>query len=84
MQGVRVHDDMIIFSQGRFFGQILSLSVPEKLKNSIFEIQIILQSLNINNLKTTNAKSVNLRTIRKLTRYPLNTSYKGNVYSYHF
>ena len=54
-----------------FFGQILCLSVPEELKNSIFEIQIILQSLNINNLKTTNAESINLPTNRKLTRYPL-------------
>ena len=56
---------------GGFFGQMLTLSVLVKLKNSNFEIQIIPQSLNINNFKTANAKSINLRTIRKLTKYPL-------------
>ena len=74
IQGVKVHDDIIIFSQGcfwSFFGQILTLYVLEKLKNSNFEIQIVPQSLNINNFKTANAKSINLCTIRKLTKYSL-------------
>ena len=47
----------------------LTLSVPEKLKNSIFEMPIITKSLNINNLRTTSAKSINLPTIRKLVEY---------------
>ena len=45
---------------------ILTLSVPEKLKNSIFLIQIISQTLNINNYRTTSARSINLHIIRKL------------------
>ena len=60
----------------------LTLSVPEKLKNLIFEMPIITQTLNINNLRTTSAKSINLHTIRKLVEYSLkNISGKGNVYS---
>ena len=50
---------------------VLTLSVPEKLKNSIFEMPIIAQTLNINNLRTSSAKSINLHTIRKLTEYSL-------------
>ena len=50
---------------------VLTLSVPEKLKNSIFEMPIIAQTLNISNLRTASAKSVNLHTIRKLTEYSL-------------
>ena len=46
--------------------QQLTLSVPEKLKNSVFEMPIIPQTLNINNLRTTSAKSINLQKIRKL------------------
>ena len=49
----------------------LTLSVPEKLKNLIFEMPIIPQTLNINNLRTTSAKSINLPTIRKLIEYSL-------------
>ena len=33
---------------------------------------IITQTLNINNLRTTSAKSINLHTIRKLVEYSLN------------
>ena len=51
----------------------LTLSVSEKLKNSIFEMPIIPQTLNTNNLRTTNAKPINLRTIRKLIKYSLKT-----------
>ena len=36
-----------------FFGFSLTLSVPEKIKKLIFEIRIIPQTLNINNLRTT-------------------------------
>ena len=51
--------------------QVIALphSVPAKLKNSIFEIPIITQTLNINNLRATSAKSFNLHTVRKLVEY---------------
>ena len=61
----------------------LTFSVPEKLKSSIFEIPIISQTLNINNMKTTSAKSIKLYTFRKLMEYPKIYS-KGNVYSYRY
>ena len=44
----------------------LTLSIPEKFKNSIFEIPIIPQTLNINNWRTASANSINLDIIRKL------------------
>ena len=53
-----------------FFWFCLTLSVPEKLKNSIFEMPIITQTLNINNLRTTSANSINLHTV-KLVEYSL-------------
>ena len=63
----------------------LTLSVPEKLKNSIFEMPKFTQTLNINNLRTTCAKSINLHTIRKLVEYSLKIGVgKGTVYSYRF
>ena len=43
----------------------LIFSLPEKLKNSIFEMPIISQTLNTNNSRTTRAKSITLHTIRK-------------------
>ena len=52
-----------------FFLVSLTLSVPEKLKNSIFEMPIITQTLNISNLRTTCGKSINLDNIRKLVEY---------------
>ena len=55
----------------KFFWYCLTLSVPEKLKNSIFEMPIIPQTLNTNNSKITIAKSINLHTIRKLIEYSL-------------
>ena len=58
----------IICSWNRF---CLTLSVPEKLKNSIFEMPIIPQTLNINNSTTTRTKSINPHTIRKLIEYSL-------------
>ena len=63
---------------------MLTLSVPEKLKNSIFEISVVTQTLNINNLRTKGAKSINLHIIRKLVEYSLKNVGKGNVYSYRF
>ena len=54
-----------------FFLFCLTLSVPEKLKTWIFEIPVITQDLNINNLRTTSAKSININTIRKLLEYSL-------------
>ena len=50
---------------------LLTLSLPEKLKNSIFEMSIIPQILNINNSGTTKAKSIHLHTIRKVIEYSL-------------
>ena len=64
-----------------FFWFCLTLSVLEKLKNSIFEMPINPQTLNISNLRTTNGKSINLHTIRKLIEYSVKMFCKGNVYS---
>ena len=50
-----------------FFLFCLTLSVPKKLKNSIFEMPTVPQTLNINNLRATSAKS----TIRKLIKHYL-------------
>ena len=50
----------------------LTLSVPEKLKNSIFQIPIVPQTSNIHNQRTTRAESINLDIIRKLIEYSLN------------
>ena len=66
--------------QSRF----LTLSVPEILENSIFVRPVIPQTLNVNNLRTTSAKSINLHTIRKLTEYSLKQLQKGSVYCYGF
>ena len=49
----------------------LTLSVPEKMKTSIFEMPIIPQTLNINNSRITRAKYIDLHTIRKLIEYSL-------------
>ena len=54
-----------------FFWFCLTLSVPEKFKNWIFEMPIIPPTLNINNLRTTSVMSTNLDTIRKLIKYSL-------------
>ena len=63
----------------------LTLSLPEKLKNWIFEMPIIPQTLNINNSRTTRAKSINLHTIRKLIECSFKkVQGKGNVYSCRF
>ena len=67
-----------------FFWFCLTLSVPEKLKNSIFVMPINPQTLNINNLRTTNGNSINLHTIRKLVEHSLKMFCQGNVYSYVF
>ena len=57
----------------------------EKSKNSVSEMPIIPQTLNINNLKTTSANSINFYTIRKLVKYSLrNVSCKSHVYTYRF
>ena len=54
-----------------FFWFCLTLSFQEKLENSIFEILIIPQTLNTNNLRTTSANSINLDIIRKFKEYSL-------------
>ena len=51
------------------FNSLFNLSL--KLKNSIFEMLIIPQTLNINNSRTTRAKYISLHTIRKLIEYSL-------------
>ena len=61
----------------------LTFSVPEKLKSSIFEMPVISQTLNINNTKTTSAKSIKLYTFRKLIEYTRRYC-KSNVYSYRY
>ena len=63
----------------KFFWFCLTLSVPEKLKNSIFEMQIISKTLNVNNLRATSAKSINLHTIWKLIEYFLKKIGKDDV-----
>ena len=63
-----------------FFWFCLTLSVPEKLKTWIFEIPVITQDLNINNLRTTSAKSINLNTIRKLLEYSLKGAGEKTVF----
>ena len=45
---------------------ILTFPVLENLKDSIFEIPIISQTLNFNNLRIVRVKSINLDIIRKL------------------
>ena len=54
-----------------FFWFCLTLSVRDKLKKSIFEMPIITQILNTNNLKNISATSITLHTIRKLVEYSL-------------
>ena len=49
----------------------LTLSIPGKLKNLRFGILIILQTLNINNKRTTSTCSINLNIIRKFIEYSL-------------
>ena len=46
----------------------LTLSLLEKLKNTIFEIPIVLQTLKIYNYRTASAKPVNLDIIRKFIK----------------
>ena len=58
----------------------LTLSVLEKSKNSIFEIPVILQSLNINNQRTTCTKSISLDITGKLIEYSLKKFCKFDVY----
>ena len=68
-----------------FFWFCLTLSVPEKTKDLIFEMLIVTQTININNLRTTSTKSFNLHTIRELVEYSLKYFLsKINVYSHQF
>ena len=55
----------------KFFWFCLSLSILVKLKNSIFEMPIITQTLNINDMRITIANSINLDNIRKVVEYSL-------------
>ena len=45
---------------------------------------IIPQTLNVNNLRTTSVKCINLDTIRSLIEYSFKNFRKGNVYCYRF
>ena len=60
------------------------LSVLEKLKNSIFEMSIIPQTLNMNTLRTANAKESACMSLESLSNTLLSTFLKGNVYAYRF
>ena len=59
--------------------KILTPSVSDILKNSIFEILTIPQISNINNQRITSAKSVSPDIVKKLIEYTL-----GNVYAHLF
>ena len=65
-----------------FLKIFLTILVLEKLENSIFEMPIFLQTLNINNLKATSAMSINLHTTRKLIEKK--RPCEGSVCTYHF
>ena len=54
-----------------FFKFCLTLSIQEKLKNLIFKMSIITQTLNINNLRTTSANSISLHNIKDCVEYSL-------------
>ena len=47
---------------------------------SIFEMPVSRQTLNINNLRTTRAKSINLNTIRKIIEYSLKTAILKTIF----
>ena len=47
---------------------------------SIFEVPVSRQTLNINNLRTTRAKSINLNTIRKIIEYSLKTAILKTIF----
>ena len=49
----------------------LTISIPEKSRNSIFKIPIVPQTLSINNQRTTSTKSINLDITRKPIKYSL-------------
>ena len=55
----------------KFFWFCLTLSVPGKLKKSIFEMPIITQTLHVKNLRATSVKSIILNTNRNLVKYSL-------------
>lgn len=59
----------------------LTFSVPENLKNSILEIWIILQSLNIYNWTNTSAKSLNLHVLRKRIKYSLENGFVNLMFT---
>ena len=66
--------DLVTFTEENLMENfIFCAAVLEKLKNSLFEIPIIPQTLNINNYRTTSAKSINLHIIRKFIEYSLKT-----------
>ena len=71
----------ILFRKHTLLDRSLSISVQKKLKNSIFEMPVIPQVLNINNLGTASANSINLHANRIFFN---KRSCKGNVYSYRF
>ena len=52
-----------------YFRFCLILSVSEKLKNSMFEMPMISQTLIINNMRTASTKTINLETITKLNEF---------------
>ena len=62
MNYILIYIFLILLNSVGSFKLILTLSVPQKLKNFIFEIPIIPQILSINNWRTKSARSINLWT----------------------
>ena len=65
----------------KHFWYCWTLSVPQKLKNSIFEMPINTQNLNINNLRTLNPKFIKLHTIRKPVEWFLKNSLTKTMFT---
>ena len=65
----------------KFFNFFLSLSLPENLKNSIFEMTIILQIITITSSTTTRAKSINLNTFRERNEYTSSKSWPKALFT---
>ena len=58
----------------KVFLMCLTVSLRKKLKDSIFEIPIFLQTLKINNSRTTRANFINIHTVRKLMECSLTST----------
>ena len=68
----------------KLFWFCLKFWATKKFKNSILEMPIITEILNINNLITRRGNYINLHTIRELIEHSSKNVWKGNVYDYRF